>query len=104
MGAFQVVYQKFSKTSSIRGVLLGTDDRLIAEATRQDRNWGIGIDVGDPRVQIPCKWQGANILGWALMEARAALRSSEIPAEDADSGASVPKASGALPPKSQGRW
>merc|ERR1711865_833165 len=62
------------KAAAIRDVLLGTGNSLIAEATRSDRNWGIGIDVGDPRVQTPTKWQGDNILGWALMEARAALR------------------------------
>ena len=55
-------------------MLLQTGDTLIAEATRDDRTWGIGIDVGDPLVQIPSRWYGANILGWALMEVRAALR------------------------------
>eukprot|EP00928_Gymnodinium_smaydae_P064839 TRINITY_DN48098_c0_g1_i1.p1 TRINITY_DN48098_c0_g1~~TRINITY_DN48098_c0_g1_i1.p1 ORF type:complete len:247 (-),score=62.92 TRINITY_DN48098_c0_g1_i1:90-785(-) len=75
--AFEIVYQKFSKTPSIRGVLLGTGDRLIAEATRNDRNWGIGIDVGDARVLQPSMWQGYNILGWALMEARAAINRDE---------------------------
>jgi len=72
--AFEVVYQKFSKTAVIRDVLLETGDRLIAEATRNDKNWGIGLDVGDARVQSPSKWQGSNILGWALMETRNALR------------------------------
>eukprot|EP00931_Biecheleriopsis_adriatica_P050067 TRINITY_DN28981_c0_g2_i1.p1 TRINITY_DN28981_c0_g2~~TRINITY_DN28981_c0_g2_i1.p1 ORF type:complete len:485 (+),score=79.93 TRINITY_DN28981_c0_g2_i1:75-1529(+) len=72
--AFEVVYQKFSKTNGLAELLLGTGCQLIAEATRNDRNWGIGIDVGDPLVQQPSKWRGSNILGWALMEARAALR------------------------------
>merc|ERR1740139_1421516 len=72
--AFQVVHQKFSKTEAIRGVLLQTGDKLIAEATRNDKSWGIGVDADDHRVQKPSQWQGANILGWALMEARAALR------------------------------
>lgn len=72
--ALEVVHQKFSKTSSIREVLLGTGHKLLAEATRNDRNWGIGIDLGDERVQTPARWQGANILGWALMMAREALR------------------------------
>merc|ERR550525_2103699 len=72
--SFQVVYQKFLKTPSIRSILLGTGDKLLAEATRNDKNWGIGIDVGDSRVQTPSAWQGSNILGWALMEARSILQ------------------------------
>merc|ERR1711879_146462 len=72
--AFEVVYQKFSKTHSLQPILLNTGDRVIAEATTRDKNWGIGIDVGDPRAQKPCEWNGTNILGWALMEARSALQ------------------------------
>ena len=72
--ALDVVHQKFSKTSSIREVLLGTGQELLAEATSDDRIWGIGIDLGDERVQTPARWQGTNILGWALMEAREALQ------------------------------
>jgi len=74
---FQVVYQKFLKTPSIRSILLGTGDKLLAEATRNDKNWGIGIDIGDSRVQTPSAWQGSNILGWALMEARSVLRNDQ---------------------------
>lgn len=77
--AFEVCYQKFSKTPSIQKVLLATGDRLIAEATVNDANWGIGINTGDPRVQRPAAWEGTNILGWALMEARAELRRSQRP-------------------------
>jgi len=75
--AFEVVHQKFSKTPSIQRVLLRTGKRLIAEATMNDANWGIGINTGDPRVQRPAEWEGSNILGWALMEARDALRRCE---------------------------
>ena len=82
--ALDVVYQKFSNTSSIREVLLGTGQKLLAEATHNDRNWGIGIDLGDERVQTPASWQGTNILGWALMEVRDALRSGTADGAAAD--------------------
>lgn len=75
--ALEAVTQKFTNVASIRGVLLKTRDALIAEATRSDCNWGIGLDIGDPRIQDPRQWKGANILGWALMEARSILRSSQ---------------------------
>jgi len=72
--AFEAVHQKFAKTPSLQGVLLQTGEKLIAEATKDDANWGIGIDEGDPRAETPAAWEGSNVLGWALMEARAALR------------------------------
>merc|ERR1712094_94494 len=36
--------------------------------------WGIGLDVGDPRVQRQDQWLGRNVLGTALMHAREQLR------------------------------
>ena len=72
--AFEVVFQKFKQSRRLKRCLLQTGEKVLAEATKNDKNWGIGIDVGDPRVQRPSKWRGTNILGWALMEARTALR------------------------------
>mmetsp|Transcript_110370 Transcript_110370/g.276321 ORF Transcript_110370/g.276321 Transcript_110370/m.276321 type:complete len:250 (+) Transcript_110370:53-802(+) len=74
--AFEVVRQKFESDSEIAAVLLSTGDATIAEATRNDKIWGIGIDVGDPRVQDPKQWLGKNILGTALMRTREHLRRS----------------------------
>lgn len=74
--AFDVVWQKFSKTPALQPTLLATGDSLIAEATRADQVWGIGIDKGCPTIQRPSEWKGANVLGWALMEVRAELRRS----------------------------
>lgn len=72
---FHVVYQKFQQDPRLRQILLATGDRVIAETTSRDCNWGIGLDIGDPRARNPSQWQGTNILGWALMEAREMLRS-----------------------------
>jgi hypothetical protein len=38
--ARELVWQKFSKLPQLAKVLLGTGDRIIAEATRNDRIWG----------------------------------------------------------------
>lgn len=75
--AYEAVYQKFSKLESCRAELLRTENWVIAEATSNDRNWGIGLDKGDRRVHIPKQWQGTNMLDWALMEARKALLAPE---------------------------
>jgi ribA/ribD-fused uncharacterized protein len=72
--AFQVVYQKFSKTPRLQPTLLGTGDKIIAEVAPGDCVWGIGMGTDDERVATPSAWQGSNILGWALMEAREVLK------------------------------
>ena len=72
--ARSVCVQKFAAVAGLREVLLDTGERLIAEMTRNDRNWGTGLDVGHADACKPWRWPGTNILGWALMEARAALR------------------------------
>jgi len=72
--AFEVVRQKFASDARLRAGLLGTGDAILAEATRNDRIWGIGLDVGDARVQDPKQWPGRNVLGNALMRARKFLR------------------------------
>jgi len=49
---------------------LNTKNAAIAETTKRDKVWGIGIDIGDPKATLMRNWNGTNILGWALMVAR----------------------------------
>lgn len=81
--AREAVGQKFEKCKKERAELLGTGDAVLCEATRNDRFWGIGIDVSDrvmeghrwrDRWSDIAAWRGSNILGWALMLARDKLR------------------------------
>lgn len=72
--AASVVRQKFEQVGWLGALLLSTGDALLCEATTRDRNWGTGCDLGSPEAVQPHLWIGANILGWALMEARAHLR------------------------------
>ena len=72
--AFEVVRQKFGADDELRRVLLSTGDHVLAEATRNDSIWGIGLNVGDPRVQCQSLWRGRNVLGFALMKTRDHLR------------------------------
>ena len=65
-----VVLAKFAHTPGLKKTLLATGNAILAEATRNDRNWGIGLNLDHPDLASPRKWQGANILGWSLMEAR----------------------------------
>lgn len=77
----EVIYRgllaKFGQNSGLKHQLLATGDALIAECSPNDRIWGIGIPLEDPRHQDPAQWQGQSILGNALMRVRETLRSEE---------------------------
>lgn len=72
---------KFGQDARLRAYLLGTGRRVLVEASPLDRVWGIGLAADDPRAGQPEQWRGLNLLGFALMEARARLRAA---AHDAD--------------------
>lgn len=57
-----------------RGVLLGTQERVLVEAAPNDGIWGVALDAQQAHRVGPSGWKGQNLLGYALMEARARLR------------------------------
>ncbi|MFZ5443845.1 MAG: NADAR family protein [Myxococcota bacterium] len=64
---------KFSSTPALRAYLLATGDAVLVEAAPRDQIWGIGLGRANPLVSQPAQWRGRNLLGFALMRARAAL-------------------------------
>ena len=64
---------KFNSTVDLRSYLVGTGDRVLVEASPRDRIWGIGMGKDDLGADQPSKWKGQNLLGFALMQARATL-------------------------------
>lgn len=64
---------KFGQDPALRAYLLGTGRRILVEASPLDRVWGIGLRAEDERAGRPAEWLGLNLLGFALMEARARL-------------------------------
>jgi ribA/ribD-fused uncharacterized protein len=65
---------KFGSDPALRAYLLGTGDRVLVEASPIDHIWGIGLGRDDPDAADPARWRGLNLLGFALMRVRAALR------------------------------
>ncbi len=64
---------KFGQHPALRDFLLGTGSRVLVEASPLDRVWGIGLAADDERAADPARWQGLNLLGFALMETRSRL-------------------------------
>ncbi len=67
---------KFSQNAACQAYLLGSNDRVLVEASPLDRIWGIGLAASDERAQNPLLWNGLNLLGFALMQTRAELLST----------------------------
>ena len=64
---------KFGQHDDLRAFLLATGKRVLVEAAPRDTIWGIGMGASNPDAKDPKKWRGRNLLGFALMEARARL-------------------------------
>lgn len=61
---------KFSYHLELKDFLLNTGERILVEASPVDAIWGIGLASDNPAVENPTKWQGLNLLGYALMAVR----------------------------------
>ena len=72
-----IVYEgllaKFSQNSALKEQLKGTGSTILAECAVKDRIWGIGLSMHDPNRLDRAKWQGQNLLGYALMMVRERL-------------------------------
>lgn len=68
---------KFSQNAELKRRLLDTGESLLAECAVQDRIWGIGLSMKDDRRFDMQKWNGQNLLGFALMEVRRSLRTTD---------------------------
>jgi ribA/ribD-fused uncharacterized protein len=67
---------KFEQNLPLRRHLLATGDDVLVEASPTDCIWGIGLAATDPRATDPSAWRGINLLGFALVAARARLQAT----------------------------
>ncbi|GAA4610333.1 hypothetical protein GCM10023195_42340 [Actinoallomurus liliacearum] len=65
---------KFGQRPPLRDFLLATGERVLVEASPYDTVWGIGLSASQPEAVRPSAWRGLNLLGFALMDVRTALR------------------------------
>jgi len=66
--------EKFGQDERLRGFLVKTDDAVLVEASPFDPVWGIALGASDERATDPLRWEGLNLLGFALMRAREQLQ------------------------------
>lgn len=70
---YEGLIEKFSQNAGLGAQLKATGTALLAECAVRDRIWGIGLSMSDPDRLDPAKWQGHNLLGYALMLVREKL-------------------------------
>ena len=68
---------KFSQHVDLQAFLLATGKQVLVEASPLDKIWGIGLAADHAHATQPQKWQGLNLLGFALMQVRAQLQNTE---------------------------
>ena len=71
---FRGLCEKFVQNPDLWEELDATGEDLLIEAAPRDLVWGVGIGIDDPSHIIIARWKGQNLLGFALMQARAAIR------------------------------
>lgn len=76
--AYEIVVQgnlhKFGHSPERADYLLRTGQKVLVEAAPVDPIWGIGLSADAEEAVYPDLWPGTNLLGFALMEVRDALR------------------------------
>lgn len=70
---FEGLLAKFSQNESLKGKLKATGNATLAECAVKDRIWGIGLSMKNPMRLDKTKWNGQNLLGYALMMVRERL-------------------------------
>lgn len=67
---FEGLLAKFSQNESLQEKLKATGNATLAECAVKDRIWGIGLSMKNPMRLDKAKWNGQNLLGYALMMVR----------------------------------
>ncbi len=61
---------KFDQNEELKQFLINTKKRILVEASPVDKIWGIGLAEDNQHSGNPEKWNGLNLLGFALMKVR----------------------------------
>lgn len=70
---FEGLLAKFSQNEDLKKQLKATENCVLAECAVKDKIWGIGLSMKDlNRFEID-KWNGQNLLGYAIMMVRERL-------------------------------
>lgn len=72
---YEGLIEKFKQNDELKKKLLATQKDILAECSKEDKIWGIGLSMRDERRFDMAKWLGKNLLGFTLMNVRKVLQS-----------------------------
>lgn len=75
--AMRGLLAKFSQNPDLKKQLLDTRDAYLVECARSDKIWACGVRLNEPERFDASKWQGQNILGFALMVVREIIKKKQ---------------------------
>ncbi|MCR5150620.1 MAG: NADAR family protein [Clostridiales bacterium] len=73
IAVYEGLQAKFIQNANLKEKLLSTGNTVLAECAVKDSIWGIGLSMTNPDRYDMSKWQGQNLLGFALMMVREKL-------------------------------
>jgi len=76
--AFTAEHARFSQNPHLIKALLETQGKTLAEASPYDRNWGIGLSMGNPKIHDRSQWRGKNWAGEVLESVRDKLSDETV--------------------------
>lgn len=74
----QASYLKFTQNKNLLNQLLREQHLELVEASPVDKIWGIGLHYDDDKVLDKSNWNGQNLLGKCIMNAREQIINEEI--------------------------
>ena len=63
-------YLKFTQNKKLKDYLKSTGNSILVEASPYDAVWGVKMSMDNDDILYPEKWNGQNLLGFALMQVR----------------------------------
>lgn len=70
-------FHKFSQSKAWKELLILTHGYELVEASPSDKIWGVGLSEDNKDVADHSKWQGTNLLGKCIMNARTRIITEE---------------------------
>ena len=74
--ALRGLLAQYTRNQDLKTKLLETGDAWLVACSERNRIWTCGVGLQDEARLDAAKWQGANILGFSLMEVRRVLQSA----------------------------
>jgi hypothetical protein len=64
------IFEKFNQNKDLKKLLLDTYNKILVEASKYDKIYGVGLEESNDNILNEENWKGENLLGKTLMLVR----------------------------------